>query len=241
MTILVNGASISAVPNSWPVHLQTRLGRKIVNLSMPACGYTYVQETTIEYIANNHVDLVLIMWPEVISRIDYKVNIVNKESPWSSFHLGNIHDTHAGVDRTQLNPNPHIPRDWIHSQGYLESVANRTEPDPVSQVFHDHYQVTKYAQLVYHGIIRMISLQGVLTSMNIPYVFMTLHPIKQQVRYAHLYKLLNFDNFYTDVYLYNLCKENNWLDPNNMNYPTTTGFGEFVDLLTEHLKKKSYV
>jgi hypothetical protein len=257
MKILVNGASISAQANGWPVQLQKKLNCELTNLSMPACGYTYVHETTVEQISREKFDLVLIMWPEVIMRMDWKINNPAEfdKQWWNSKTLSGIYGTHENYNKSMLD---HIPMDWIHSQGYLEgrtSQLNRpgqsnivkhkefynANNDSISKLFESYYSVVKFPQFVYQGVIKMISLQGVLQSMNIPYVFMHLEPIKEHIRFKELYKLLDYTNFYNDVYLKKLAVEKGWIRSDNPNYPTDQAYDEFAGLLCQYLIKKKYV
>ena len=74
MRVLVNGASISAQPRGWQHHLQKSLACELTNLSIPGTGYDYVHDTTVVELAKQPYDLVLIMWPAIPTRTDWRVD-----------------------------------------------------------------------------------------------------------------------------------------------------------------------
>lgn len=67
MKLLVNGASFSLGPNSWP----ELLNMDLTNLSRANAGNTYIVETTMEELAKNDYDLVIIMWSP-FDRVDIR-------------------------------------------------------------------------------------------------------------------------------------------------------------------------
>jgi predicted DNA-binding transcriptional regulator len=69
MKLLVNGASFSYGPGSWP----ELLGNNLTNLSQWNAGNTYILETTIEEVAAQEYDWVIVMWSP-FDRMDVRVS-----------------------------------------------------------------------------------------------------------------------------------------------------------------------
>ena len=241
MKVLVNGASLSAGPWTWPYRLKEMLNCDMTNLAIPAVGNTYVQESTVSELAKNKYDLVLIMWSEGVNRTEWRVDNVEQfdDQQWTSKNMAEIKLGHGNNDYDA------IQKDWILSAGYLIDRYQKKIPDEqqstINQLFADYYSVVKNSQAVSHELIRMISLQGILKSMNIPYVFMFSSPISHHVKHLELYRLINWAEFYSDVHIKPLCRDNGWLTTDAVPYPNDTGNREFARLLLEYLKKKNYV
>lgn len=241
MKVLVNGASLSAGPWTWPYRLKEMLNCDMTNLAIPAVGNTYVHESTIDELSKNKYDLVLIMWSEGVNRAEWRVNDIAKfaDQQWTSKNMAEIK---LGSDN---NDYAAIQKDWILSAGYLIDHYQKkipvTEQSEINQLFDDYYSVVKNPQAVFRELIQMISLQGVLKSLTIPYVFMFSKPIAHHVKYAELYNMIDWAEFYSDVHIKPLCGNNGWLTDDDTPYPNDQGNREFARLLIEHLKKKNYV
>lgn len=240
MKILVNGASLSAGPWTWPYRVKEMLNCEMTNIALPAMGNTYIHESTVAELAKNKYDLVLIMWCDSIVRIDWKIDNVDKleDKNWASQSL-------AGIKGPYHNDYEAVQKDWISSTGFLveqyQKRLPREDQTDLNQLFYDYYSVVKKPQLVFHDLIKMISLQGVLKSMNIPYVFMRSGPGVQHVDYTELYASLDNKHFYNEVYIKPLCYINGWMTDEEVPHPTEQGNVEFANHLVTYLKKKNYV
>jgi hypothetical protein len=240
MKILVNGASISAKPIAWPNQLKNKMECEIINISCPGTGYTYVHESTVEKLSKEKFDLVLVMWPETMVRADWQVGSIDQfdNNYWTSNHLKGIHE---GMPQDN-----HVPENWISSQGYLvesfgKKKKSKEELDTISRLFVDYFSVVKYAELVQQSLIRVVSLQGVLKEMKIPYLFMTPGTLKKFDRYKNLYQLIDWSQFYTEQHLIDLATERGWTDPDNVNYPNEWAYTVYAEFLYTEIKSRGYV
>lgn len=232
MKILVNGASISAEKNGWPQHLQKLLSCELTNLSVASCGYDYVHDSTVAELAQRSYDLVLIMWPAIAVRTDWKVDNVTQfgSDAWTSAYHA------AGNDL--------IESDWIFGGSHIVDESQdipAEQRSPISRVFADYYSVVKPPQLIRQSLLRIITLQSVLKSLNIPYVFMNAMPTKALPRFAHLYEMIDHDSFYTQEYIMPYCTRHNLLEPGDVSHPSTAGHQAFAELLLQHLQERSRV
>lgn len=235
MNILINGASISAEYHSWPYHIQKSLNCEMTNLSMPSCGNDYVHDTTISEIGLRKYDLVLVMWPAVSLRTDWKVSDITQfgYDSWTSTHHGN-----------NTEHREHIERDWVFGGCHVVEERQNVPPEMrslVSRFFSDYYSIVKPPQLMRTALIKMITLESVLKAQGIPYVFMTTAPQKSFERFSHLEKMIDQSNYFNDEHIMTYCKRLGFLDPSDETHPTETGHKAFADLLLEHLKNKKYV
>jgi hypothetical protein len=232
MRILVNGSSMSAFPEGWQFQLTNTLGAELINLSSTGCGYDYVHDTTIAALAKDTYDLVLIMWPAVSLRTDWKVDCADRfvnESWTSQYHA---------------DGNPNIELDWIYGGNFIvdESTSLPLEKrGAVSRLFADFYSVVKPPQLIRTSIIRIITLQSVLKTRNIPYVFMMPAPMIKHKRFGELDNMIDYTNFFNDEQIMPYCDRNALIDPVDNLHPSIQGHIEFSNLLLEHLRKNSYV
>jgi hypothetical protein len=207
MNLLVNGASISRGPDSWPYYLQNLLGCNLVNLSMAGCGNTYIHETTIGEIGRRHYDLVLIMWAEC-GRMDFRVDDIAKfsDSKNTSLYQSQQNDWPTKIVEP-INDQDYVEKNWIFSLGTMRGERN----DSVSKIFLPCHTVTSYRQVLESEYIRMISLQSVLKTQNIPYLFMHWRPIKTFKRFDHLMGMVDWSRVLEDPNLETISKQNSWL------------------------------
>ena len=232
MRILVNGASISAEKNGWQDQLQKLLNCEMTNLSVPSCGYDYVHDTTIAELSEQTYDMVLIMWPAIAVRTDWKVDDATQfgHDAWTSgYHA-------AGNDR--------IESDWIFGGSHIVDESQDIPAErrsPISRLFADYYSVVKPPQLMRQSLIKLITLQSVLKSMNIPYVFMNAVPTKPFPRFANLYKMIDDDGFYNHEHIMPYCTRHKLLEPGDVSHPSTAGHLAFAELLLQHLQERSHV
>ena len=238
MRILVNGDSISAKKHGWPYQLQKLLNCELTNLSVPSCGYDYVHDTTIAELSKQPYDIVLIMWPAITVRTDWKVDdaIQFGSDAWTSTY-------HAqGNDR--------IESDWIFGGSHILDESQDIPVEQrsrISRLFADYYSVVKPPQLMQSSLLKIITLQSVLRATNTPYVFMMPSPTRPLPRFLHLYNMIVPDGFYDQEYLMSYCVKNNLMDsrdatnPGDVDYPSEAGHQAFAELLLQHLRAKSYV
>jgi hypothetical protein len=232
MRILVNGASISAEKHGWPHQLQKLLNCELTNLSVASCGYDYVHDSTVAELSQRSYDLVLVMWPAIAVRTDWKVDDVTQfgSDAWTSAYHA------AGNDL--------IESDWIFGGSH---IVDESQDIPVEQrsrlsrMFADYYSVVKPPQLIRQSLLRIITLQSVLKSMNIPYVFMNALPTKALPRFSHLYKMIDHDSFFNQDHIMPYCSRHNLLEVGDATHPSEAGHLAYAKLLLNHLTEKSHV
>lgn len=252
MKILINGSSVSAgiidwkwdpdtqclIPHqpTWPYHLQKKLDCDMINLAVAGAGNTYIHETTISEISQRSYDLALIMWcdfgrtdirinhPESLSSLCYTSQFQSKKDP-------NNHDASFTVDTD------YIQQDWIFSGEYFQSNLNHSLGD-VNKLF-GHCEFSNPNIQLENSLIRIISLQGVLTSLNMPYRFMFYKPLVGQHRFPHLFKLIDWQNVF-DVHLFLLAHDNNWWN-HASDHPTVEAYLAYSNLLADHLKNQKLI
>jgi hypothetical protein len=205
---------------------------------VPSCGYDYVHDTTIAELSKQPYDIVLIMWPAITVRTDWKVDdaIQFGSDAWTSTY-------HAqGNDR--------IESDWIFGGSHILDESQDIPVEQrsrISRLFADYYSVVKPPQLMQSSLLKIITLQSVLRATNTPYVFMMPSPTRPLPRFLHLYNMLVPDGFYDQEYLMSYCVKNNLMDscdatnPGDVDYPSEAGHQAFAELLLQHLRAKSYV
>ena len=233
MNILINGASNNVGSYAWPYQLQKLLNCELTNLSIPGCGNDYVHDTTINKLGEKKYDLVIIMWPSIPLRTDWKVDVIQQfgPDPWTSAY--------------HIDESPDAESDWILGASHIvdESMGTPTEYRSfLSKKFADYYSVVKPPQLMRSALIKMVSLQGVLKAHGIPHVFTYTAPIKNAQRFDYLEQMLDKEFFYDGELLTPLCLRKGYYDPDDpMQHATEPGHIEFAELLLEHLKNKKYV
>jgi hypothetical protein len=211
MNILVNGSSFSRGEHSWPTLLQKQLGCDLVNLSVAGCGNSYIQETTISELAQRTYNRVIIMWSP-FDRVDYKITNVNLFSGtiYNSKYQSEQNDWPSKVLHP-VNDQDYVEKDWIFGCGFV----NQDKDTALQEAFHGYYKYTDRWQQIYSNLMRVISLQGFLKSINQPYLFTFARQFRQFDRYDHLYNLLDWDNIY-EIDLQAIVRANNWFDPDGV-------------------------
>jgi hypothetical protein len=252
MKILINGSSVSSgaltwemdlnaqimTPSqpAWPYHLQKKLNCDMVNLAVAGAGNTYIHETTISEISQHSYDLVLIMWsdfnrtdirvncPELFSSLRYTSQFQSKEDP-NNFLSSVVIDTDS------------IQQDWIFSGEYQQSKIN--QPDNINKLF-GHCDFSNPNIQLENSLTRIISLQGVLKSLNIPYRFLFYKPLVGQHRFHNLSNLIDWQNIFDDVHLFLLAHDNNWWD-SSIQHPTVEAYDAYADILVNYLKSQKLI
>jgi virulence-associated protein VapD len=206
MNILVNGSSFSRGERSWPTLLQQELGCNLVNLSVAGSGNTYIQETTIAELAQRQYNKVIIMWSP-FDRIDVKVKDIDTfKTTYTSKYQVTLNDWPNKVLHP-VNDQDYVEKDWVFGCGYL----NKDTDPALVDLFAGYYNHTDRWQQFYSNLIRVISLQGFLKSIDQPYLFTFARQFRQFTRYEHLYSLLDWDNIY-ETDLQAIVRENNWFE-----------------------------
>lgn len=210
MNILVNGTSISRGDKSWPYYLQEKIGAEcnIVNLAQAGSGNTYIHESTVEEISKRPYDLVLIQWTYA-NRFDIRVKDITKfsDTTYTSDYQSRQNDWPSKVI-WPINDQDYVQKNWIFGCGYINEQKN----DSIGRVFKEYYRVTKRSDQIMSSLIKIISLQNTLKAMSVPYLFTSYRQMPRMQRFNHLYKLIDWSNFYSGPHLHTIAKNNNQID-----------------------------
>ena len=214
MDILVNGSSMSRGAGSWPYYLQEKLGNNLVNLALGRSGNTYIHDSTIAELSQRSYDMVLIMWATE-GRIDLRVADPTQfvDSDGTSAYQTSMNDW-PDKQVFPINDQDYIQKDWIFSF----NRSKNWKTDSVEKLFQPIHSLVKHEQYMESDLIKMISLQGVLKSLNIPYKFMFWWDFKRLPRFDQYYKMLDWSNIYTDISLEKIGKENNWYHEDGIHF-----------------------
>ena len=253
MKVLINGSSIStgkpvweldsttgnftASQPTWPYRLQEQLNFDMVNLAVSGAGSTYIHESTIAEISQRSYDLVLIMWTD-FDRVDQRVGIPKSFSSLSYTSHVQSKKTNPELEAHFALDTEFIQQDWIFSGDFYQSGSNHPDEN-VNQLF-GHTRFSSPDLLMEHSLTRIISLQGVLKSMNIPYRFMFFkHPVGLN-RFANLNKLIDRQNVIDEPHLFSLAHRNNWWDKST-GHPTAEAYSMYAHMLVDYLKDQKLV
>ena len=263
MKILINGSSVSSgkplwsqqahyahtvSQPTWPYRLQEQLNCDMVNLALAGAGSTYIHESTIAEISQRSYDLVLIMWTE-FDRTDHRVTYPGRFSSLQYTSQAQSKKTYPELEEDFVLDTEFIQQDWIFSGDlYLKppDLGPSTGGAPRGPVRESLDKLFGYKDfldpniLLENSLIRIISLQGVLKSMNIPYKFMYFKQPVGKHRFANLNKLIDWQNVIDEPNLFSLAHENNWWD-HSTGHPTAEAYSAYADLLVGHLKDQKLV
>ena len=209
----------------------------MVNLAVAGAGNTYIHETTVSEISQRSYDLVLIMWtdfdrtdvrvadPKLFSSLNYTSRAQSKPDPSNFLN-------HLTIDTER------IQQDWIFSGEYRQSKTK--QPGGNVEKLFSHRDFSSSNIQLENSLIRIISLQSVLKTMNIPYKFMFYKPLVGQHRYPDLVKLIDQQNVIAEPYLFLLAYKNNWWNKSTT-HPTIDAYSAYADVLVEYLKGQKLI
>jgi len=248
MKVLINGSSISSGKPvwehgrcigqpTWPYRLQEQLNFDMVNLAVSGAGNAYIHESTVAELGQRSYDLILIMWTD-FDRVDQKIA---RPADFPSLHYtswGQSKKSSPEFEAEFVLDTEFIQQNWVFSGDYYLSGSNHSD-DNVNRLF-GHTRFTSPDVLMEQSLTRIISLQGVLKSMDIPYRFIFYkHPVGLY-RFANLYKLIDQKNVIADPHLFSLAHRNNWWNKST-NHPTAEAYSAYAHLLVDYLKDQKLV
>jgi hypothetical protein len=128
-----------------------------------------------------------------------------------------------------------IQRDWVFSgEYYLDN------PTPLIKDLFGYTKFTNSNIQLSSSLIKIISLQNVLKSMNTPYRFMFYKGLVGTHRFPNLTKLIDLQNVITDPNLYSFARKNNWWD-HASKHPTVDAHEAYADILVDYLKNQKLI
>jgi len=228
MRILVNGSSVSSSGISWPVHIQSQLDCELINLSLAGAGNTYISESTIAELSERQYDLVLIMWADFM-RMDFKIHDPSdfNNTYYTSFCPEMLRDRTT----TEFE---YIQKDWVFGVSSRGTNAGNAESN-VKELFDGYYRFTNNRQQVFSSLIKIISLQNTLKTLNIPYLFMNYHPFAGRQRFPKLFEMIDWTQVHEE-HLHTIAINNQWWD-NDSNHPTIDAYKNYADLVIQRIEQ----
>jgi hypothetical protein len=238
MNILINGGSVCRGEGSWPYLLQEKIPNcNIVNLALSAAGNTYIHETIVSEISQRPYDLVLAMWTYA-ERFDFRVKNIHQfdDTTTTSYYESQQNDW-PSKKIYPINDQDYVQKNWVFSGNGEHFTRKRN--DSVGRVLHEYYKVTGPKEHSFSTIMRIISLQNTLKTINVPYVFMSYRPMPRIKEYNSLYGMIDDNNFFTDTCLHGVAKKLNAFD--DTFHPLPIAHQQYADQLHSHLIKNNYI
>ena len=237
MKILVNGPSVARGAGSWPYILQEQLEENIecdiINLAQAGAGNEYIYATTIAELAQRKYDLVMVMWCD-FRRFDVKVRDITKfsDTTYTSLYQSRQNDWPSKVIWPE-NDQDYVEKDWVFGCGYINN-----EGESVRTLFDEFYKHTDYESHYHRGLTKIIGLQGVLKSMNQPYLFCSVRELKDLRVNSHLYDMIDKQNLVLQTPHKIAGEIDSWADET---HPGPEAHTEFVKYLVANLKERNLV
>ena len=232
MNILLTGNCNSRGPGSWPYYLKDILNCDLVNLSIAGSGNAYIYEATILELAKRSYDLVLIMWGES-THTGVPVNSISKyaDSENTSLHQSSVNDWPEKIVYP-VNDQDYGPKNWITNAGWRSG-----KNDSVAKFFKQYHQAVTYEQTLESDIVRMIGLQSFFKATGQSYLFLYGRTYTKFKRFEHLYRLIDWSQFYQEDTLMQIAnRNNNELMGDDNKYPNTKGHQLYAELLSRQIR-----
>lgn len=247
MKILINGSSVSSgAPEwyddtatgklataqiTWPYRLKEKIECSMTNIAVSGAGNTYIHDSTIDEISQRSYDLVLIMWADY-NRIDYQVK--NPEAFPSLRYTSMAQRNPVKVPEEIKQDFEYIVNNWIFSSEYQ---SGNTDP-ALAKLFGFNEYTNPRLQL-HNTLLKIISLQGVLKSFNIPYRFMFYREYPELKEFDNLTNLIDWTNVIPG-YLYSFAHDiGEWDSPRT--HPTPAAYSAYADIVAEYLKNQKLI
>jgi len=231
MKILVNGASFSRGPISWPYCLpgiSDKTGKNIINLACAGAGNSYIHDTTIRLLDKMKVDLVLIMWTAP-QRIDFQIsNLDIIETVNSSKYQSSLNDWPEKIIDS-LNDQDLIEKNWVFGHSMLMNPDN----DDLKKIFNGIYMQMGDVELLNQFLIKVITLQNTLKQLNIPYVFSFDQDYIDQIRMSNL---IDWDNCISDQTISDIASNLNDYQEDGY-HPGEIANQEWAKIVVDHIMK----
>jgi len=235
--ILVNGPSVARGAGSWPYILQEQLEENIecdiINLAQAGAGNEYIYATTIAELAQRKYDLVMVMWCD-FRRFDVKVKDITKfnDTTYTSLYQSKQNDWPSKVIWPE-NDQDYVEKDWVFGCGYINGDGESLKP-----LFKEFYDHTDYESHYHRSLTRIIGLQGILKSMNQPYLFCSVRELKDLRVNSHLYEMIDKRNLVLQTPHKIAGEIDSWADET---HPGPAAHTEFVKYLVANLRERNLV
>jgi hypothetical protein len=204
----------------------------MTNLAVAGAGNTYIHDSTIEELSQRSYDLVLIMWSDY-TRLDYKVRNPRAFSSLRYTSMAQRNPLHLPEEiRKGFD---FIPDNWIFS---CEYQSGNIDPE-LGKLFGLEKFTNPKLQLN-NTLLKIISLQGVLKSMNIPYRFMFYREYPNLKAFDNLIKMIDWNNVMPAPYLHPYAQDIGEWDETRT-HPAPAAYNAYADIVTEYLKNQKLI
>lgn len=214
MKILVSGPSVNLGSFAWPKFMEKTIDCGIVNLSMVGCGNQFIHDTVTLELSKRSYDLVIVTWT-YFKRVDFRNKFFTPPEPFDTL-------------------NPHydlLPKDWM----FRASDLKHEHLSPMKENLYNHHALFhNNHMLLQQTLLNVISLQSILKSHNIPYLFTFYKKVNKLPRFENLYNMIDWDNVLPH-HLYHIAKDNNWWFNN---HPTQEAHEYYSSLISNKIQKK---
>lgn len=225
MKIVVSGTSIMMNNLSFVRIMQKRLGCEIMNLARVGCGNQYIHDSVIAEVTERPTDLVMVQWT-VPNRVEFRTQYDTGLFDWEMY---------GG------NSNEHLlQRDWMWPH-----TPDHTVPSPETAVsknamFESRFKFTPGVYANHQTMLtQIISLQSVLKSYNIPYVFIFYRKLLQLKQFTQYYDRIDWSNVH-DQNLFRISKDRGWWNDDSY-HPTASAYEYYADEMIKYLNTKNLI
>ena len=231
--VLINGCSFTRGPTSWPYYLKTIQQTQFTNLALSSAGNTYIHESTVAELAKRSYQGVIIMWSG-LSRVDARVAYPAyfKNTVYTSEYQYKTNDWAEKIVEP-IDDAEFVDRSWVFGLGHV----NNDKTIFSSKLFEGTYKYLEPTQFAFHLLIKIISLQSVLKSLNIPYIFTLYQPYQDILKeHTDLAKLVDWNNFFIDKNIFEMAKINKDLDADG--HPGVLTNKQWAEILDTDIERK---
>jgi len=226
MKILVCGASYMMGPTAWPLYLKNKLNCDLVNISRKGCGNIYIHDAVLSQICNFSYDLVIVSWT-VDKKIEFRTTYNDDMPDIAEFG----HGTYLGnLQKGWCFPHTKFSKDL--------KIADTCVNEITAELFKTYFQVTANQELNhYNTLLKVLSLQSVLKSFEIPYVFNFYRPLLKLKKFNSCYEKIDWNNVHAQSLYHMAKKENSWYPDSR--HPRPEIQEQYANMMYDFIKTKN--
>jgi hypothetical protein len=205
--------------------LEEKLNCEIVNLAR-VCGVNkYIHDSIVTEVTERDYDLVLVQWtaPNIVEfRTQYDTGLFD----WEMYNGNKHHNL--------------LQKDWMWSH-----TPDGVMPSPEAAVAKNHmfesrFKLTPGAYTNHQTMLtQILSLQSVLKSYDIPYVFIFYRKLLQLKQFKRYYDRIDWHNVH-DQYLFRIAKDNDYWNHDSY-HPTAAAYEYYAQEIINYLDTKNLI
>jgi hypothetical protein len=205
--------------------LEKKLNCDIVNLSRAGCGNQYIHDSVVAEVTERDYDLVLVQWtaPNIV---EFRTQYTTELFDWEIYN-GNKHH-HL------------LQKDWMWNHTPDHVMPSSQEAIAKNEMFKSRFKLTPGAYANHQTMLmQILSLQSILKSYNIPYVFIFYRKLLQLKQFKRYYDRIDWHNVH-DQHLFRIAKDNNhWNDETY--HPTSAAYEYYAEEIINFLSTKNLI